>query len=83
MFFQNYKVYNRTKEEQYLVMTRETKTILTREECAERLNISVRTLDRWRYTGEGPAFLKMNRTVRYEESDIENFLHSKKNIMEV
>tara|TARA_B100001057_G_scaffold52002_1_gene46188 strand:- start:7945 stop:8139 length:195 start_codon:yes stop_codon:yes gene_type:complete len=59
-------------------MTKEMEQSLTRDECATRLNISVKTLDRWRYLGEGPDFHKMGRSVRYELSDVENYLQSKK-----
>jgi hypothetical protein len=31
---------------------------LTPSELAERLHVSLRSLERWRVTGEGPAFLR-------------------------
>ncbi len=50
-------------------------TILTVEEAAYWLKRSVATLDRWRVTGEGPAFLRPKpRLVRYRLADLEAFL---------
>jgi predicted site-specific integrase-resolvase len=42
-------------------------------ELAARWNISHRTLERWRWTGEGPKFLKMGGRVVYRLEDIEAF----------
>lgn len=38
---------------------------LSTRELAERWNISRRTLDRWRWAGEGPRFLKLGGRVVY------------------
>jgi excisionase family DNA binding protein len=43
---------------------------LTVKEAAERLGLSTNTLNRWRGTGEGPAFLKLGRRVLYREEDL-------------
>lgn len=48
--------------------------LLTPEEVAQRLRVSVLTLANWRSAGRGPAFVKVGRTVRYEESAIEAYL---------
>ncbi len=49
----------------------------TRQEAAERLGTSVATLDRWRYVGEGPAFVKLGpRQVRYLDSDLDAFIEA-------
>jgi predicted DNA-binding transcriptional regulator AlpA len=46
--------------------------LLTVQQAAARLQISVDTLNRWRITGEGPPFLKYGpRLVRYDEADLE------------
>ena len=45
--------------------------LLTVQQAAARLQISVDTLNRWRITGEGPPFLKYGpRLVRYDEADL-------------
>lgn len=45
-------------------------TNLNQVELAARLKISPRTLERWRWTGEGPAFLKIGGRVVYRLQDI-------------
>jgi excisionase family DNA binding protein len=48
--------------------------LLTVQQAAARLQISVDTLNRWRITGEGPPFLKYGpRLVRYHEADLETW----------
>lgn len=42
-------------------------------ELAARWRISHRTLERWRWTGEGPKFLKVGGRVVYRLSDIEEY----------
>ena len=42
-------------------------------ELAGRWRISHRTLERWRWTGEGPKFLKVGGRVVYRISDIEEY----------
>jgi DNA-binding transcriptional MerR regulator len=48
-------------------------THLTQADLAARLNISPRTLERWRSIGEGPAFLKIGGRVVYRLEDVEAF----------
>lgn len=44
---------------------------LNQIELAARLNISPRTLERWRWTGEGPRFMKVGGRVVYRLEDVE------------
>ena len=46
---------------------------LTQVELAVRWRISPRTLERWRWAGEGPRFIKIGGLVRYRLEDIEGF----------
>ena len=46
---------------------------LSSRELAARWSISRRTLDRWRWAGEGPRFLKLGGRVVYRLADIEAF----------
>lgn len=48
-------------------------THLKQVELAARLKISPRTLERWRWTGEGPAFLKIGGRVIYRLEDVEAY----------
>ena len=46
------------------------KPCLTQKELARRWTISHRTLERWRWTGEGPAFMKIGGRVIYRIEDV-------------
>lgn len=48
-------------------------THLNQVELAARLKISPRTLERWRWNGEGPAFLKIGGRVIYRLEDVEAY----------
>jgi predicted site-specific integrase-resolvase len=48
-------------------------TCMNQIELAVRWRISHRTLERWRWTGEGPKFLKVGGRVVYRLSDIEEY----------
>lgn len=49
------------------------KKTFTEKELAERLSVSTKTLQAWRQQGKPPAFMKINRSVRYSIADIEKF----------
>lgn len=46
---------------------------LSQIELAARWNISHRTLERWRGTGEGPQFVKLGGRVVYRLEDVEAY----------
>lgn len=46
---------------------------LNQTELAARWNISHRTLERWRWTGEGPQFIKIGGRVVYRQEDVQAF----------
>jgi predicted site-specific integrase-resolvase len=46
---------------------------LNQRQVAERWGISPRTLERWRWLGEGPRFLKLGGRVAYRLEDIERY----------
>jgi len=46
---------------------------LNQIQLARRWQISPRTLERWRWTGEGPAFLKIGGRVVYRLEDVEAY----------
>ncbi len=46
---------------------------LTQIELAQRWRISPRTLERWRWLGLGPAYLKIGGRVVYQLEDVEAF----------
>ena len=44
------------------------------KETVKLLSLSVKTLQRYRYTGGGPIYIKLGKSVRYKESDIEKYV---------
>lgn len=46
---------------------------LTQRDLARRWRVSLRTLERWRAQGAGPAWLKLCGRVVYREVDVEAF----------
>lgn len=46
---------------------------LNQKELAERWTISHRTVERWRWASEGPAYMKIGGSVVYRVTDIEAF----------
>jgi hypothetical protein len=49
------------------------KSALTERELAERLGLSVRTLQSWRREGNGLNYLKIGSAIRYPLSVVEQF----------
>jgi predicted DNA-binding transcriptional regulator AlpA len=49
-------------------------TLLTQREAATLLRLSERTLERMRVTGNGPRFVKCNRSIRYQQQDLERWI---------
>lgn len=49
------------------------KTFLNQIELSRRWGISPRTLERWRWMGEGPAFIKLGGRVVYRLTDVEEY----------
>ncbi len=60
------------------------KEVLSRKETAQLLGIDIRTLDRWRKLGRGPAYLDLTQgqgkkpCIRYSRSEIERFIQASK-----
>jgi predicted site-specific integrase-resolvase len=47
---------------------------LKTEEAAKFLQVKPATLEQWRWSGKGPLFVKLNRTVIYRKADLEAFV---------
>lgn len=45
---------------------------------ARQLNCEIKTLEAWRARGEGPAFVKIGRLVRYAPADIKAYIQSRR-----
>jgi Helix-turn-helix domain len=51
--------------------------LLTEEQTARALgNLSVKTLQRWRWAGRGPRFIKIGAAVRYDPEDLAVFIEA-------
>lgn len=46
------------------------KKLLTPEQLAIWLGLSLNTVNQWRYLKRGPRFLKIGKNVRYAEEDV-------------
>ncbi len=47
-----------------------TEPAFTETELAQRWNVSAKTLQRWRYEGIGPPYIKLSKAVRYPVDEI-------------
>src|SRR5271157_2406791 len=49
--------------------------LITPAAAADRLSVTAKVLERWRGTGDGPAFVRLtSKTIRYRPADIEAFV---------
>ncbi|MEY9435536.1 helix-turn-helix domain-containing protein [Bradyrhizobium elkanii] len=52
-------------------------TLLTEDDVAKRYGVTVRTVQKWRHSGVGPAYLKVGggekSPIRYRPSDLDAF----------
>jgi excisionase family DNA binding protein len=55
-------------------MTKLNMPLLSPREVAELFGVSTGTLRSWRERGDGPAFLKVGKLVKYEKTDLEVWL---------
>lgn len=55
-----------------------TSNLLNERAAATYLNVSIRTLQHWRYIGEGPSFIRLNnkRLIRYRLADLDEYVES-------
>ncbi len=52
--------------------------LLSEQEVANLLQVSPRTVQSWRLNGFGPPFIKVGRLVRYQKSEVFQFLADNK-----
>jgi excisionase family DNA binding protein len=51
-----------------------TNSLLTEQQTARYIAVSVATVRKWRVKGHGPGFLKLGRLVRYRPEDLDQWL---------
>ena len=56
----------------------EQRTYLSTHQAAAFLGLSPRTLERYRVTGEGPAFSKLGRRVCYARADLDVWVNGRR-----
>lgn len=52
----------------------EEEQLLTERQVAEYLNLSLRTIQRWRVEGKGPPVLCAGNRQRYRKADVDEWL---------
>lgn len=52
--------------------------LLDEHAVAELICHSVRTIQKWRVTGQGPEFFKLGRSVRYRRCDVLNWVEARR-----
>ena len=50
--------------------------LLRREDVADRLGISPKTLEKWAANGRGPDYVRVGRLVRYPQSGVNRWIAS-------
>jgi len=50
------------------------KQLLTQQRLSELIDVSERTLERWRVEGSGPVFCRAGRKVLYRLEDVDEWL---------
>ena len=53
-----------------------TEKLITETDLAKRLQVSKKLLQKMRYEGNGPRYVKIGRLVRYQVKDIEAYLNA-------
>lgn len=51
--------------------------LLDETQVAEHCRVSLSSVRRWRYRGEGPPYFRLNGLIRYRGEELENWLESK------
>ena len=51
---------------------------VSNEDLAEKLDVPLATIRRWRYVGDGPPGIRLGRHVRYNVRDVERWLEERR-----
>ena len=55
--------------------------LLTEKQLAQRINISLPSIRRWRSSRTGPRFLRLGSSVRYDPRDLAVWLERQKEVV--
>ena len=57
-------------------MAENAKRMLKRTEYANRMGVSIPTIERWEKAGYGPMPVRLGRAVRYDSDEVDDFMNS-------
>ncbi len=57
-----------------MLQSLEIDRLLHEAEAAKILSVKVSTLRRWRWSGDGPRFIKLGAAVRYDPQQLKDYL---------
>lgn len=52
-------------------------SLITEKQAAEKLGLASSTLKRWRWSGRGPAYIKLGASVRYSPEILDSYANSR------
>ncbi len=52
--------------------------LLAPERTAEIIGVGVKTLEIWRIRGQGPAFIRAGRSIKYDPRDLDAWIQSRR-----
>jgi predicted DNA-binding transcriptional regulator AlpA len=55
----------------------DTRRLMSTEDVADFLSVSVSTLTKWRLTGSGPSFVRLGSRIAYRPIDVETFIQAR------
>ena len=58
-------------------VTQSEEALLTETELSKRIRVAVATLRRWRWSGDGPPFVRVGRCVRYDPAHVRSWLEAR------
>ena len=58
------------------ITTNSTPEAINEKDVSARYQIHIQTLRNWRCVGRGPAYIKLDRLVRYPIQDLENYFRA-------
>jgi hypothetical protein len=58
------------------ITTNSTPEAINEKDVSAKYSIGIQTLRNWRHMGRGPAYIKLDRAVRYSLTDLEKYFQS-------
>lgn len=62
-----------------MATAQDTQGLLDQTEAARRLGVAPRTLERWRWSGDGPPYISVSRrAARYDPRDLDQWISARR-----